>query len=130
MAGAENAYGSKTMSKLINEDVLDIVMPDVKFCGGPSEVINFYKSIPNPQKSISMHCPSGPISLLTSAHITSAIESSIPLEHAVEEVNWRKDLTYPAENIENGNFNIPKGNGIGANLNLEMIIKKGKIWEE
>ena len=32
--------------------------------------------------------------------------------------------------IENGNFNIPKGKGIGANLNLEMIIKKGKIWEE
>ena len=77
-----------------------------------------------------MHCPSGPISLLTSAHITSAIESNIPLEHAVEEVNWRKDLIFPAENIENGNINIPKGNGIGANLNLEMIIKKGKIWEE
>ncbi len=130
LAGAEMAYGSKTMSKLINEDVLDIVMPDVKFCGGPSEVIDFYKSIPNPKKSISMHCPSGPISLLTSAHITSAIESNIPLEHAVEEVNWRKDLIFPAENIENGNINIPKGNGIGANLNLEMIIKKGKIWEE
>ena len=62
--------------------------------------------------------------------ITSAIESNIPLEHAVEEVNWRKDLIFPAENIENGNINIPKGNGIGANLNLEMIIKKGKIWEE
>ena len=48
------AYGSNTMSKLINEDVLDIVMPDVKFCGGPCEVIDFYKSIPNPKKSISV----------------------------------------------------------------------------
>ena len=124
------AYGSDLMSKLINEEVLDIVMPDVKFCGGPTEVIKLFSSIPNPKQTISMHCPSGPISLLTSAHITSVINSNLPLEHAVEEVSWRKDLIYPNEKIINGNIQIPSEKGIGAMLNLEMIIKNGKVWEE
>lgn len=130
LAGAEMAYGSDLMSKLINEEVLDIVMPDVKFCGGPTEVIKLFSSIPNPKQTISMHCPSGPISLLTSAHITSVINSNIPLEHAVEEVVWRKDLIYPNEKIINGHIQIPEEKGIGAILNLEMIIKNGKVWEE
>ena len=105
-------------------------MPDVKFCGGPTEVIKLFSSIPNPRQAISMHCPSGPISLLTSAHITSVINSNIPLEHAVEEVVWRKDLIYPNEKIINGHIQIPEEKGIGAILNLEMIIKNGKVWEE
>mgnify|MGYP006084477519 CR=1 FL=1 len=130
LAGAEKAYGYKTFEKLINNDVLDIVMPDVKFCGGPQEVITLFQSLKNPKTTISMHCPSGPISLLTSAHITSSITSELPLEHAVDEVEWRKDLILPSENIISGKYILPEGNGIGAILNPEIISLNGKKWQE
>jgi|TARA_B110000263_G_scaffold54024_1_gene45388 galactonate dehydratase len=130
LAGAEMAYGYKTFEKLINNDILDIVMPDVKFCGGPQEVINLFHTLKSPKATISMHCPSGPISLLTSAHITSSIYSELPLEHAVDEVEWRKNLILPNENILNGKYILPEGHGIGATLNQEIISLKGKKWQE
>ena len=130
LAGAEMGYGYKIFEQLINNDILDIVMPDVKFCGGPQEVIKLFHSLKNPIKTISMHCPSGPISLLTSAHITSSIFSKLPLEHAVDEVEWRKDLILPNENIFEGKYILPEGNGIGAILNQEIINDSGNKWQE
>ena len=128
-AGAEMVYGTKTFMGLIEEEIIDIVMPDVKFCGGPTEIINLDQRLEDSNK-ISMHCPSGPVSLLTSAQITSSINSKLPLEHAVDEVDWRHELLLPYEKINDGKFVLPNGNGVGASLNLEIINKKGKLWQE
>ena len=129
-AGAEMTYGSDNFRRLLTNEVVDIVMPDVKFCGGPTEVINLENAIEDPSEKISMHCPSGPVSLLTSAHITSSISSKLPLEHAVKEVPWRHEVLLPNEEIVNGEMHLPKGIGIGATLNPEIIHNKGKIWQE
>jgi len=129
-AGAEMTYGSDNFRRLLTNEVVDIVMPDVKFCGGPTEVINLENTIEDPSEKISMHCPSGPVSLLTSAHITSSISSKLPLEHAVKEVPWRHEVLLPNEEIVNGEMHLPKGIGIGATLNPEIIHNKGKIWQE
>lgn len=129
-AGAEMTYGSNNFRRLLTNEVVDIVMPDVKFCGGPTEVINLENTIEDPSEKISMHCPSGPVSLLTSAHITSSISSKLPLEHAVKEVPWRHEVLLPNEEIINGEMHLPKGIGIGATLNPEIIYNKGKIWQE
>ena len=66
-AGAEMTYGAENFQRLLSNNVIDIVMPDVKFCGGATEIIKLDQSLENTSKNISMHCPSGPISLLTSA---------------------------------------------------------------
>tara|TARA_Y100000590_G_scaffold458684_1_gene613934 strand:+ start:864 stop:2039 length:1176 start_codon:yes stop_codon:yes gene_type:complete len=128
-AGAEMVYGANNFMSLIEEEVIDIVMPDVKFCGGPTEIINLDQRLEDSNK-ISMHCPSGPVSLLTSAQITSSINSNLHLEHAVNEVDWRHQLLLPYEKIDGGKFDLPDGSGIGASINLEIINKKGKLWQE
>ena len=130
LAGAEMAYGNKIMQRLIRENILDIVMPDVKFCGGPTEVINLYKALGNGKKVISMHCPSGPISLLTSAHVTSAIQADLPLEHAIDEVEWRKELLLRSESINNGNYILSDNHGLGSTLDKAYIKFNGNIWKE
>ena len=130
LAGAEMAYGNEIMQRLIRENILDIVMPDVKFCGGPTEVINLYKALSNGKKVISMHCPSGPISLLTSAHVTSAIQAHLPLEHAIDEVEWRKELLLPNESINNGNYILSDSHGLGSTLDKAYINFNGNIWKE
>ncbi len=56
---------------------------------------------------VSLHSPSGPVSLLASAHVTAAVDGAMPLEHAVHEVGWRADLIEPAERIEGGRLLLP-----------------------
>lgn len=130
-AGAELGYGVEIFKRLIDEDVLDIVMPDVKFCGGPVEAYRIGMELePDHPGSVSMHCPSGPLSLLASAHATAAFDNVLPLEHAVYEAEWRKEVMEPFEKIENGEFIIPDGPGLGARVDAVAVEMRGRRWEE
>ena len=131
IAGGEHAYGTKLFKKLVHEDILDIVMPDVKFCGGPVEAYRIGTELETAfPGSVSMHCPSGPLSLLASAHATAAFQPTLPLEHAVYEVEWRHTLLEPHENIQNGNLILPNTPGLGARTDPATIALQGKTWTE
>ncbi len=130
-AGAEKGYGVSIFKRMISEDVLDIVMPDVKFCGGPVEAYRIGMELePDHPGSVSMHCPSGPLSLLASAHATTAFDPTLPLEHAVYEADWRDEVMEPYEFIENGEFHIPNGPGLGARVDPVAVETRGRSWRE
>lgn len=130
-AGAEKGYGVSIFKRMISEDVLDIVMPDVKFCGGPVEAYRIGMELePWHPGSVSMHCPSGPLSLLASAHATTAFDPTLPLEHAVYEADWRHEVMEPYEFIENGEFHIPNGPGLGARVDPVAVETRGRSWRE
>ena len=106
-------------------------MPDVKFCGGPVEAYRIGVELePAFPGSVSMHCPSGPLSLLASAHATIAFENVLPLEHAVYEVDWRHTILEPYERVENGHLILPEGPGLGARVDPVAVAFKGKSWNE
>ena len=133
VAGAEHGYGLALFARLIDEDVLDIVMPDVKFCGGPVEAYRVGMELESRMPgSVSMHCPSGPLSLLASAHATAAFRTAdtLPLEHAVYEVDWRHEVMEPYEQILDGEFVIPDGPGLGARVDPAAVAFRGRQWEE
>ena len=133
IAGAEHGYGLRLFKRLIDEDVLDIVMPDVKFCGGPVEAYRVGMELEDSRPgSVSIHCPSGPLSLLASAHATAAFRNSetLPLEHAVYEVDWRHEVMEPYEQIVDGEFVIPDGPGLGARVDPAAVAFRGRQWEE
>jgi len=129
MAGAEAAYGLAAFRAFIADGVLDIVMPDVKHCGGPAEAAATGHALDGERAgTVSMHCPTGPVSLLASAHATAAFGPSLPLEHAVYEAEWRAEVMEPAEWVENGVLVIPDGPGLGARLNEGLIAQRGRKW--
>jgi len=129
VAGGEHGYGLELFTRLIDENVLDVVMPDVKFCGGPSEAYLIGRELEaRTAGSVSMHCPSGPLSLLVSAHVTSAFGNKIPLEHAVYEVEWRHEVMEPFEHIEQGYFKLPDGYGIGGRVDPVTVAIRGREW--
>ena len=131
MAGAEMGYGVALFKKLMEDDVLDVVMPDVKFCGGPVEAYLIGRELePRWGGSVSMHCPSGPLSLLASAHATAAFGATIPLEHAVYEADWRHEVLEPFEIVKNGYLELPEGPGLGARVDPVAIAMRGKQWTE
>lgn len=128
IAGGESMYGLSAFSEALNNNVLDIVMPDLKYCGGASEAVNIGKMAINLNKGYSPHSPSGPISLLLSGHATAAVEGAMPLEHAIGEYSLRNIVLTPSELIQNGDLVIPNGHGLGGSINQEFIKKYGDVF--
>ncbi len=115
LVGGEEFYGINKFYTLIINNFLDIVMPDIKYCGGIEEAMNIGVKLENiSDECFSIHCPSGPISLAGSAHVTSALSSKLPLEHAVFEIEDRHEFVYPNENIKNGKYIFNNNFGIGV----------------
>ena len=115
LVGGEEFYGVNNFKNLIKNNFLDIAMPDIKYCGGIEEALSIGLNLENISKSsFSIHCPSGPISLAGSAHVTSALNSNLPLEHAVFEIEDRNEYTYPNEKIIDGKYILNNNFGIGV----------------
>ena len=115
LVGGEEFYGVNKFYTLIENNFLDIVMPDIKYCGGIEEAMDIGIKLESiSDECFSIHCPSGPISLAGSAHVTSALSSKLPLEHAVFEIEDRHKFVYPDENIKNGVYIFNDNFGIGV----------------
>ena len=129
VAGAESGYGVGLFRRIIEGGIMDVVMPDIKFCGGAGEAVEIGRVLEEiAPGSVSMHSPSGPASQLSSAHVTAAFGGTRPLEHAWGEVDWRPSVLEPAERIESGRIYIPEGPGLGAKLDRSTVEARGRRW--
>ena len=128
VAGGESGYGVEFFDGLLDQRAVAVVMPDVKYCGGVAEAAHAGRSAIERGGGVSLHSPSGPISLLASGHATAALDGALPLEHAVHEVDWRADLIEPSERIEGGRLLLPSSPGLGAALNTEVVRRHGRLW--
>lgn len=129
VAGGESGYGRDFFDDLLDRAAVSVVMPDIKHCGGVAEAVRAGRSALGRGGAFSLHSPSGPISLLAGAHVTAAVPGALPLEHAVDEVDWRADLLDPAERIEAGRLLLPPGPGLGAGFDWRSVSRHGRIWK-
>ena len=128
VAGGESGYGVEFFDGLLAAGAVAVVMPDVKYCGGVAEAVHAGRAAIARGGGVSLHSPSGPISLLASGHVTAAVAGALPLEHAVHEVDWRADLIEPVERIEGGRLLLPSSKGLGATLNGAVVGRHGRLW--
>jgi galactonate dehydratase len=129
VAGGETGYGADFFDELISSRAAAVVMPDIKYCGGVGEAVKSGRRTIAAGGGFSLHCPSGPISLLASGHVSAAVDAAMPLEHAVYESDWRDDLLEPSENVRDGRLWLPAGAGLGATLNRDLVNRFGKTWK-
>ena len=78
---------------------------------------------------VSLHSPSGPVSLIGGGHATAAMPGAIHLEHAVYETDWRAEVVEPYERVEGGRLWMPEGAGLGAVLNEAVVKRYGRYWD-
>jgi len=124
VAGGETGYGADFFAELVRRTAVEVIMPDIKYCGGVAEALSAGRAAQAAGGRASLHSPSGPISQLASAHVTAAMPGAMALEHAVGEASWRAELLVPRERIENGRLWFPGGPGLGATLNAEMVTRR------
>ena len=129
VAGGEGLYGQEHFERLVTSGAAETVMPDIKHCGGVAEAVRIGRGVSEAGCTISLHSPSGPASLLASAHATAAIEGALALEHAVDEVDWRAEILTPTEQVRQGRLRIPEGSGLGATLDEDVIRRRGRRWK-
>ena len=128
VAGGEKGYGEELFADLVCKGAVSVIMPDVKHCGGVAAAARAGRAAIDAGGGVSLHSPSGPVSLLASGHVTASMPGAMPLEHAVYEAEWRADLLSPPERIEDGRLHLTPGARLGAELDWHEILRRGRIW--
>ena len=103
-------------------------MPDVKHCGGAAVAARAGRAAIDAGGGVSLHSPSGQVSLLASGHVTASMPGAMPLEHAVYEADWRANLLSPPERVEGGRLHLMTGAGLGAALRWDELLRHGRVW--
>ena len=128
-AGGESGYGREFFRSVVENGALNVVMPDVKHCGGLAEARASGLAAMEAGGDVSLHSPTGPVSLIGGGHATAAMPGAIHLEHAVYETDWRAEVVLPHERVEGGRLWMPDGVGLGAVLNPEIVERYGRYWD-
>ncbi len=124
-AGGEYIFGREGFAPLIDAEALDILMPDVKFCGGILELKYIAAMAETAGVQIAPHNPSGPIATAASVHAIAGIPNLSILEMAYGEVPWRENLVSPAEEFTDGYTPITDQPGLGYQLNHSLVKRHG-----
>lgn len=122
-AGGESIFGREGFAPLIATRALDILMPDVKHCGGILELKYIAALAETAGLQIAPHNPSGPIATAASIQAVASIPNFAILEWAFGEVPWRGDLITPREEFADGYITVSDKPGLGYELNQSVVAK-------
>jgi galactonate dehydratase len=120
-AGGEALFGREQFWDYIAEGAVHVIMPDVKHAGGITECRRIAALAEVKQISVAPHSPAGPVSMMAGVHLAATISNFTVLEYAFGEVDWRSQLTRPAEAIQNGYIKVPDAPGLGIELDEAML---------
>ena len=121
MAGGEFLFGIEGFGPLCREQAVDVIMPDVKHCGGLHEARKIAAVAELDGVAVSPHNPSGPVATAASAQLCAGLANFEVLEMQWGEAGWRGDLVEPPERFENGSIAVPEGPGLGVELNDSVV---------
>ncbi len=124
MAAGEVLFGVAGFAPLSRGRSVDVIMPDVKHCGGLLELTHIAAAALQEGVDVAPHNPSGPVSTAASAQICAVLENFKMLELQWGEVAWRGEVVDPPERFERGQLRVGARPGFGVELNDRVIRNK------
>lgn len=85
LAAAETQIGVAGFEPLFEAELYDVVMPDVKYCGGPWEMLRIAERAQAAGVQCSPHNPTGPIASLHSLNVAAAAPHAAMVEIQFDE---------------------------------------------
>ena len=122
-AGGESIFGVKGFYPYIAAGAVDIVMPDLKYCGGVMELKKIGAMAEGAGLPVSPHGPASPVGNVAAAHVCATLPNFQILEFSFGEVPWRAELIDPPEAIANGRIELARRPGFGITLNEKTAAK-------
>ncbi len=124
MSGGEVLFGVAGFALLYQRRAVDVIMPDVKHCGGLLELTRIAAAADAAGVAVSPHNPSGPVSTAASVQVAAGMRNFTSLELQYGEVDWRGELLTPPEQFVNGQIAVPDRPGFGIALNEEALRRR------
>jgi len=122
-AGGELILGVKGYYPYIKAEAVDIVMPDVKFCGGMLELKKIAAMAEGAGLLTSPHGPASPVGNIAAAHVCATLPNFNILEFSFGEVPWRAELIDPPERIVDSALPLTTAPGLGITLNEKVAAR-------
>lgn len=119
-AGGESLYGVKQFYEYMKGGAVDIVMPDVKYCGGMLELKKISAMAEGAGLRSAPHGPASPVGNMAAAHVSATLGNFAILELGFGEVPWRGELVTPPEVFTRGRLRLPDRPGLGIELNEQV----------
>ncbi|HVZ22753.1 MAG TPA: mandelate racemase/muconate lactonizing enzyme family protein [Vicinamibacterales bacterium] len=121
MAGGELLFGVAGFAGLCRDRTVDVIMPDVKHCGGLLEMTRIAAAADQQGVQVAPHNPSGPISTAAGVQMGAVLKNFRLLELQTGEAAWRGDVVTPPERFEHGAIAVPDRPGFGIELNEAVV---------
>lgn len=125
LAAAESQIGLESFETLFNEKLYDVVMPDIKYCGGPWEMLKIAEKAQQNGVKFSPHNPSGPICTWHSMQLCLVVPECEMLEIQFDESVYY-DLLQNSSKLkcENGELFPQDGFDRLPDLNLPLLASR------
>ncbi|MDA8296715.1 MAG: mandelate racemase/muconate lactonizing enzyme family protein [Actinomycetota bacterium] len=124
IASGELGHGKTAYRALIEANAIDVIQPDVKWCGGCSEFRKIAAWSEVHQISVAPHNNSGPIATAVSAHLAMHLSNCALLEVSSRMPTWANELGIGAEMVEHGSISrdrLCSTAGFGVSVREEVL---------
>ncbi len=127
ICASETLGGKQAFNDLLDTGTAGIIMPDVAWCGGVTEVKKIAAIADSYQRPVALHDCQGPVVLQTSVHLSLALPNSL-IQESVRAfyAGWYGELVTPVPQPVDGYFYPPDGAGLGIEL-LPDIFDRGDV---
>ena len=122
LAAAETQVGRAAFQTLFDEGLYDVVMPDVKYCGGPREMLRIAQRAADAGVQFSPHNPTGPVCSQYSLHVAAVAPECGLIELQIDE-SPLFDTLVGSQNPGpiDGMLTLPLSPGLGLALDQAMF---------
>lgn len=120
-AGGESLFGLAENLEYIRAGAADILMPDVKYCGGMLEMKKIAAMAEAAGMPVAPHGPASPVGNVAAAQVCVGLPNFHILEFAHGETDWRAELIDPPEALDKGMLAVSQRPGFGIRLNEKTV---------
>lgn len=120
LATGERLFSKWEFRELIDQQIVDVVQPDICHAGGILELRKIAAMAEAYYIKVAPHNPNGPIATAASLHLAATIPNFLILETAYAEP-FRSQVQRQGLTIENGWIELPRTPGLGVDLDEEVI---------
>jgi len=122
LAGAETQVGVAPFQRFAAAKTFDVVMPDIKYCGGFGEMQRIAAATAVHGLGIAPHNPTGPVCNMATLHACAVATNFLILEYQLAESPLYSDVVRGVEpDLTEGAFVVPTRPGIGVELDDDVI---------
>jgi galactonate dehydratase len=127
LAGLETSVTWFGFEPFVQGGAYDVVMPDIKYVGGPEEMLRVADRLAKTGVAFSPHNPSGPVAHAASLHVSAVAAEFDRLEIQFDETPFFASLVGSLDSHSSeGLSRLPHASGLGVTIGSETFTRYGK----